>query len=54
MPFISCNPLASRHLLNTLAWLSLILSAISGVAQETKPQPVASSPAPTAGKTEQQ
>jgi hypothetical protein len=54
MPLISCNPLASRHLLNTLAWLSLILIAISAVAQETKPQPVASSPAPTAGQTEQQ
>jgi hypothetical protein len=54
MPLISCNPPASRHLLNTLAWLSFILSAISAVAQETKPEPVASSPAPTAGKTEQQ
>ncbi len=54
MPLISCNPPASRHLLNTLAWLSFILSAISAVAQETKPEPVASSPAPTAGTTEQQ
>ena len=54
MPLISCNPPASRHLLNTLAWLSLILSAISAVAQETKPELVASSPAPTTGKTEQQ
>lgn len=54
MLFAARNSLNSHHILCSLAWLSFILIAISAVAQETKPQPVASSPAPTAGKTEQQ